>query len=71
MDKNKIKSMVLTEQQFETFQRDEQLKRILLPKIERLWMYDTSFPLSDDDMKERAKLIETICYTIANEWIEE
>ena len=63
--------MVLTEQQFETFQRDEQLKRILLPKIERLWMYDTSFPLSDDDMKERAKLIETICYTIANEWIEE
>jgi hypothetical protein len=63
--------MVLTEQQFQTFQRDEQLKRILLPKIERLWMYDSSFPLSQKDMGERAKLIETICYTIANEWIEE
>ena len=49
----------------------EQLKSIVQPMIEKLWMYDSSFPLSEKDMGERAKLIETICYTIANEWIEE
>lgn len=52
------------------YDRDEQLKSLLLPKIEKLWMYDSSFPLSEKDMGERAGLIETICYTIANEWID-
>jgi hypothetical protein len=38
--------------------------------IEKVWMYDGSFPLNQISMEERAKLIERVFYTIANEWID-
>lgn len=47
------------------------LKSEIYPKIEKLWMYDSSFPLSEKDMAERAKLIEWICYKVSNEWISD
>jgi hypothetical protein len=38
--------------------------------IEKVWMYDSSFPLNEVSMEERAKLIERVFYKIANEWID-
>jgi len=38
--------------------------------IEKVWMYDSSFPLNKVSMEERAKLIERVFYKIANEWID-
>lgn len=38
--------------------------------IEKVWMYDSSFPLNQISMEERAKLIERVFYKIANKWIE-
>jgi hypothetical protein len=38
--------------------------------IEKVWMYDSSFPLNEVSMEERAKLIERVFYKIANKWID-
>ena len=38
--------------------------------IEKVWMYDSSFPLNEVSMEERAKLIERVFYKIANEWLD-
>jgi len=38
--------------------------------IEKVWMYDSSFPLNEVSMEERAKFIERVFYKIANEWID-
>jgi hypothetical protein len=38
--------------------------------IEKVWMYDGSFPLNQISMEERAKLIERVFYKIANQWID-
>jgi hypothetical protein len=37
--------------------------------IEKVWMYDSSFPLNEVSMEERAKLIERVFYKVANQWI--
>lgn len=46
-----------------------QLKRRIFSNLEKVWMYDSSFPLSPKDMGKRAELIEKTFYEIANEWI--
>lgn len=38
--------------------------------IEKVWMYDSSFPLNKISMEERAKLIERVFYKVANKWID-
>jgi archaellum component FlaC len=38
--------------------------------IEKVWMYDGSFPLNQISMEERAKLIERVFYKVANQWID-
>ena len=37
--------------------------------IEKVWMYDGSFPLNKISMEKRAKLIEKVFYKVAQEWI--
>jgi hypothetical protein len=46
-----------------------ELKRRIFSNLEKVWMYDSSFPLSPKDMGKRAELIEKTFYEIANEWI--
>ena len=47
----------------------ETLKCEVNKDIEKVWMYDNSFPLSKKDMGKRAELIERVFYKIANQWI--
>ena len=46
----------------------ETLKCEVNKDIEKVWMYDNSFPLSKKDMGKRAELIERVFYKVANEW---
>lgn len=55
------------EQQLEQFNK---LRSEVHKDIEKVWMYDGSFPLNQISMEERAKLIERVFYKVANEWID-
>lgn len=55
------------EQQLEQYQN---LRSEVFDDIRKVWMYDTSQPLSEGSEIERAKLIERVFYKIANEWID-
>jgi hypothetical protein len=46
-----------------------QLQSEVHKDIERVWIYDSSFPLNEVNMEERAKLIEKVFYKVAQEWI--
>jgi hypothetical protein len=48
----------------------EKLKSEVHSDIEKVWMYDGSFPLNQISMEERAKLIERVFYKVANQWID-
>ena len=37
--------------------------------IQKVWMYDSSFPLNNVNMEERGKLIERVFFKVAQEWI--
>jgi hypothetical protein len=50
--------------------RYSKLKSEIHKDIEKVWMYDTSQPLSESSEIERLKLIERVFYKIANEWID-
>jgi len=59
------------EQELETqLQEYRKLRSEVHTDIEKVWMYDSSFPLNKVSMEERAKLIERVFYKIANEWID-
>jgi hypothetical protein len=55
------------EQQLEQFNK---LRSEVFDDIRKVWMYDTSQPLSESSEIERLKLIERVFYKVANEWID-
>ncbi len=60
----------MTNEQLQELEQFQNLQSEVFDDIQKVWMYDNSFPLSKEDMGKRAELIERVFYKIANQWID-
>jgi hypothetical protein len=60
----------MIDEQLQELEQYNKLRSEVFDDIRKVWMYDSSFPLNEVSMEERAKLIERVFYKIANEWID-
>jgi len=57
----------LLEQELQEYRK---LKSAVHKDIEKVWMYDSSYGLDDNQTIDRDACIEAVFYKVANEWID-
>ena len=60
----------MIDEQLQELEQYNKLRSEVFDDIRKVWMYDTSQPLSQSSEIERVKLIERVFYKVANEWID-
>jgi len=60
----------MIDEQEQELEQYNKLRSEVFDDIRKVWMYDTSQPLSQSSEIERLKLIERVFYKVANEWID-
>ncbi len=60
----------MIDEQLQELEQYNKLRSEVYDDIQKVWMYDTSQPLSQSSEIERLKLIERVFYKVANEWID-
>ena len=60
----------MIDEQEQELEQYNKLRSEVFDDIRKVWMYDTSQPLSESSEIERLKLIERVFYKVANEWID-
>jgi hypothetical protein len=59
----------MTNEQLQELEEYRKLKSAVHKDIEKVWMYDSSYGLDDNQTIDRDACIERVFYKIGNEWI--
>lgn len=66
-NKDKEHQIYLLENELKEYRK---LKSAVHKDIEKVWMYDSSYGLDDNQTIDRDACIEAVFYKVANQWID-
>jgi hypothetical protein len=60
----------MTVEQLQELEEYRKLKSAVHKDIQKVWMYDSSYGLDDNQTIDRDACIEAVFYKLANQWID-